>query len=102
MKPQKPGSPYPISGSNPPIHSHHAMMNSLSHPSYPLSKLRTIKRTCTANDPLPNHFSHSLKLFCRCLEFQFNVREILSIQSLPLRSSGRTLGKGNLDADTVT
>lgn len=40
--------------------------------------------------------------FCFCREFQFSVREMLSIQSSLRRSRGRTLGYGNLLAEIVT
>lgn len=45
---------------------------------------------------------HSLKLFCRCREFQFSVLEMLSIQSSLARSSGSTAGNGYLEAEMVT
>lgn len=44
----------------------------------------------------------SSKLFCLCLEFQFKVREILSIQSSRFLSKGKTDGNGYLEAEMVT
>lgn len=45
---------------------------------------------------------HSVNAFCLCREFQLSVREILSIQSSLLLSSGNTLGNGYRDAEIVT
>lgn len=44
----------------------------------------------------------SFHAFCLCLEFQFSVRLILSIQPSFFRSIGNTDGKGNLLAEIVT
>lgn len=57
-------------------------------------------------DPLGSYFlllaSCSSYAFCRCLLFQFSVREMLSTQSSLRLSKGSTEGKGKRDAEIVT
>jgi hypothetical protein len=55
-----------------------------------------------SNSPFDAVFFKSSKAFCRCRLFQFSVREMLSTQSSPFRSSGSTAGNGKRDADIVT
>lgn len=52
--------------------------------------------------PYSSVCSHSLKLFCRCLEFQFNILEILFTHSSLPRPCGCTFANGYRDAEIVT
>lgn len=49
-----------------------------------------------------SHSCHSLKLFCRSLEFQFNVLDMLLIQSSDADLDCITFAKGNREAEMVT
>ena len=49
-----------------------------------------------------SHSCHSLKLFCRSLEFQFNVLDMLLIQSSDADLDCITFAKGYREAEMVT
>lgn len=48
------------------------------------------------------YFCHSLKPFCRSLEFQFNVLEMLLIQSSDADLDCKTFANGKREAEMVT